>query len=92
MYGARASDVRTVLIGGRVVVRDGRLLSLDRDDVVRTAREQRARLLERVRLALRAGARAGAVPELRTARADAPGAACTMLARVRRNRRRSERR
>ena len=50
VYGARASDVRTVLIGGRVVVRDGRLLSLDRDDVVRTAREQRARLLERVRL------------------------------------------
>jgi cytosine/adenosine deaminase-related metal-dependent hydrolase len=50
VYGARASDVRTVLVGGAVVVRDGRLLSLDLDEILHTAREQRARLLARTAL------------------------------------------
>jgi hypothetical protein len=39
-----------VLVGGAVVVRDGRRLSLDLDGILHTAREQRARLLARTAL------------------------------------------
>jgi 5-methylthioadenosine/S-adenosylhomocysteine deaminase len=45
VYNARAADVRAVLVGGRVVVRDGRLLTLDVGAVLEEAREQRSRLL-----------------------------------------------
>jgi cytosine/adenosine deaminase-related metal-dependent hydrolase len=48
VYSARATDVRTVLVGGRVLVQDGRLTGFSEADVVADAQVQRARLLERV--------------------------------------------
>lgn len=45
VYAAHASDVHTVLIDGRRVVRNGQLVGVDTDDLGRRAREQ----LERVR-------------------------------------------
>jgi 5-methylthioadenosine/S-adenosylhomocysteine deaminase len=43
VYSARAGDVRTVLVNGRVVVREGRVTTVDEDDVMaqanRVARE-----------------------------------------------------
>jgi 5-methylthioadenosine/S-adenosylhomocysteine deaminase len=50
VFSARADDVRTVLIGGRVVVEEGRLLTLDEASVLEEAREQRARLVQRAGL------------------------------------------
>jgi 5-methylthioadenosine/S-adenosylhomocysteine deaminase len=50
VYNARAADVRTVLVGGRIVVRHGRLLTLDVGAVLEEAREQRERLLRRAAL------------------------------------------
>ncbi|HET9530477.1 MAG TPA: amidohydrolase family protein, partial [Blastocatellia bacterium] len=44
VYSATASDVETVLIDGRVVMREGRLLTLDEQDVIRDAREHAERL------------------------------------------------
>ncbi len=49
-HRAPTADQGTVLVGGAVVVRDGRLLSLDLDEILHTAREQRARLLARTAL------------------------------------------
>ncbi len=51
VYGARASDVRDVFVGGRAVVRDRRLLTADLDAVVAEADVQRTALLSRVPLA-----------------------------------------
>ncbi len=47
VYGASGRDVDTVLIDGRSVVRDGRVLTLDESDVVTTAAEARAELYRR---------------------------------------------
>lgn len=47
VYASRASDVRHVLVDGRQVVRDGRLLTLDRKQVVTEARRQAERLFAR---------------------------------------------
>jgi len=47
VYASRASDVRHVLVGGRQVVSDGRLLTLDRERVVRQAQVHARRLRER---------------------------------------------
>lgn len=47
VFSARASDVRLVLIGGRLVVEDGRLLKFSEAEVVADARVQRAALLQR---------------------------------------------
>ena len=47
VYATRASDVETVLVEGRVVVRDGRVLTLDADAVAAEARAQR-RALEKL--------------------------------------------
>jgi len=46
VYATKASDVRTVMIEGRVVVRDGQVLTLDADEVLRQARALRAELDE----------------------------------------------
>jgi len=46
VYATKAADVRTVMIEGRVVVRDGEVLTLDADEVLRQARALRAELDE----------------------------------------------
>jgi 5-methylthioadenosine/S-adenosylhomocysteine deaminase len=40
VYAAEASDVETVIIDGRVVMREGDLITLDEREVIREAREQ----------------------------------------------------
>jgi 5-methylthioadenosine/S-adenosylhomocysteine deaminase len=44
VYATKASDVETVIVEGRVVVREGRVLTLDAAEVMRQAAAQRARL------------------------------------------------
>lgn len=44
VYSSRASDVRTVLVEGRVVVREGRVLTLDEPAIFAKAAELRERL------------------------------------------------
>jgi 5-methylthioadenosine/S-adenosylhomocysteine deaminase len=51
VYSARAADVRTVLVAGRVLVQDGRLTELDAADVAREAIDQRTMLLARTNVA-----------------------------------------
>ncbi|MDQ3745965.1 MAG: 5'-deoxyadenosine deaminase [Acidobacteriota bacterium] len=50
VYAAEARDVRTVLIGGRFVLRDGALTTLDERQVLAEAREQHALLAARADL------------------------------------------
>ena len=38
MYAARGSDVTTVLVNGRIVVRDREILTVDEDEVMERAR------------------------------------------------------
>jgi 5-methylthioadenosine/S-adenosylhomocysteine deaminase len=47
VYAATPSDVRTVVIDGRVVLRDGELLTLDESEVRREAESEAASLFER---------------------------------------------
>jgi cytosine/adenosine deaminase-related metal-dependent hydrolase len=47
IYSARAADVRTVLIGGQIVVEGGRLTAFSEPDAVADAQKQRAALLKR---------------------------------------------
>jgi cytosine/adenosine deaminase-related metal-dependent hydrolase len=44
VYAAEAADVETVVIDGRVVMREGRLLTLDETEVMAQAREQAQQL------------------------------------------------
>jgi 5-methylthioadenosine/S-adenosylhomocysteine deaminase len=44
VYATKASDVETVLVDGRVVVRDGRVLTLDEATVLREAEAWRAKI------------------------------------------------
>jgi cytosine/adenosine deaminase-related metal-dependent hydrolase len=48
VYACRSTDVVSVVVDGRVVVRDRRLLTADRAQVVATARERAARLFARL--------------------------------------------
>jgi cytosine/adenosine deaminase-related metal-dependent hydrolase len=50
VYSARAGDVRWVLVGGQVLVEDGRLTTLDLPAVLAEAHEQRRRLVARAGL------------------------------------------
>ncbi|HEY3062265.1 MAG TPA: amidohydrolase family protein [Chloroflexota bacterium] len=50
VYSARASDVRTVLVGGKVVVSDGVLTAFDEADAIADAAIQRGALLKRAGL------------------------------------------
>jgi 5-methylthioadenosine/S-adenosylhomocysteine deaminase len=52
VYGETGQSVRTVLVGGEVVLEDGRPTRFDADAVIAEARERGARLRERARLAL----------------------------------------
>jgi len=44
VYAAEAGDVEAVVIGGRIVMRDGELLTLSEQDVIAEARDQSQRL------------------------------------------------
>src|SRR6201999_2719731 len=44
VYATKASDVRTVIVEGRVVMRDRRLLTLDEELIKRKARDYRERI------------------------------------------------
>jgi 5-methylthioadenosine/S-adenosylhomocysteine deaminase len=48
VYACRSTDVRDVVVDGRVVVRDRRLLTMDRAQVVADARERAARVFARL--------------------------------------------
>jgi 5-methylthioadenosine/S-adenosylhomocysteine deaminase len=48
VYSVRASDVRTVICDGRVLMRDRRLLTLDKDEIVARVGESMGRLARRV--------------------------------------------
>lgn len=47
VYAARASDVRTVVVDGRVIMRDRRLLTLDKAEIVRQVNRSLERLSRR---------------------------------------------
>lgn len=51
VYSARSSDVRTVTVGGRVVVEEGEPTTLERQDVLAEAAKQRSSLVGRAGLA-----------------------------------------
>jgi 5-methylthioadenosine/S-adenosylhomocysteine deaminase len=46
VYAAEASNVETVIIDGQVVMRDGRLMTLDEDEVIRQAQSEAQRLTQ----------------------------------------------
>lgn len=52
VYSARASDVRLVMVGGRVLVEEGRLLAFSEREAVIEAAVQRAKVLERAGIAV----------------------------------------
>ena len=49
VYAAHSSDVRTVIIDGRVVMRDRQLLTLDEEDIFSRAREMARQITESMR-------------------------------------------
>jgi 5-methylthioadenosine/S-adenosylhomocysteine deaminase len=51
VYSARASDVRYVLVGGRLVVEEGKLTAFSEQDAIAEADRQRAALMQRAGLA-----------------------------------------
>jgi len=46
VYAARGSDVSTTIVDGRILYRDGRFLTLDRDRIEAAARQLGARVQE----------------------------------------------
>lgn len=48
IYSVRASDVRTVLVNGHVLMEDRKLLTIDKDEVVKQVRQSMKRLSQRV--------------------------------------------
>lgn len=47
VYNMETADVRTVIVNGRVIMRDRRLLTIDEAEVLRQAREARSRMAQR---------------------------------------------
>ncbi|MDZ4765252.1 MAG: amidohydrolase, partial [Chloroflexota bacterium] len=47
VYSARASDVQTVIVNGDVIMRDRRLLTLDKAEIIANVRASMARLSQR---------------------------------------------
>jgi cytosine/adenosine deaminase-related metal-dependent hydrolase len=48
VYSARAADVQLVLVGGKIVVEDGKLIAFSEAEAVADAEQQRARLVKRL--------------------------------------------
>ncbi len=48
VYAARASDVETTIVGGRILMRDRVLLTMSEEEVLRNARRSRERVLRRL--------------------------------------------
>ncbi len=48
IYSVRASDVRTVLVNGEILMEDRRLLTIDKQEVVKQVRQSMKRLSQRV--------------------------------------------
>jgi len=48
VYATRASDVQTVIVDGRVIMRDRKLLSLNREEIIEQVNRAMARLAQRV--------------------------------------------
>ncbi|MFN2205695.1 MAG: amidohydrolase family protein, partial [Candidatus Promineifilaceae bacterium] len=48
VYSVRASDVDTVLVNGRVLMRERRLLTLDKPAIIREVNERMQRLAQRI--------------------------------------------
>jgi 5-methylthioadenosine/S-adenosylhomocysteine deaminase len=48
VYNARASDVQTVIVNGEIIMRDRRLLTLDKAEIIRQVNRSMARLAQRV--------------------------------------------
>jgi 5-methylthioadenosine/S-adenosylhomocysteine deaminase len=46
VYAVKGAAVRTVLVDGRVIVRDGRVLTLDEDEILARAQAQKQRILK----------------------------------------------
>ncbi|MBC7185519.1 MAG: 5'-deoxyadenosine deaminase [Calditrichaeota bacterium] len=49
VFACRSSDVRTVIIEGKIVVDEGRVLVVDEEEVVKRAEEESSRLLRKMR-------------------------------------------
>jgi 5-methylthioadenosine/S-adenosylhomocysteine deaminase len=49
VYVAKGADVRDVVIEGRLVMRDGKVLTMDEATVIRDAEAMRARVVESVK-------------------------------------------
>ena len=48
VYNTRASDVQTVIVNGRVIMRDRQLLTLNKAEIIRQVNQSMARLAQRV--------------------------------------------
>lgn len=48
LYNTRASDVQTVIVNGKVLMQDRRLLTLDKAEIIRQVNQSMARLAQRV--------------------------------------------
>jgi 5-methylthioadenosine/S-adenosylhomocysteine deaminase len=48
VYNTRASDVQTVIVNGEIIMRDHRLLTLDKAEIIRQVNRGMARLAQRV--------------------------------------------
>jgi 5-methylthioadenosine/S-adenosylhomocysteine deaminase len=48
VYNARASDVQTVIVNGRVLMKDRQLLTLDKAEIIRQVKQNMSRLAQRV--------------------------------------------
>jgi 5-methylthioadenosine/S-adenosylhomocysteine deaminase len=48
VYNTRASDVQTVIVNGRILMQDRRLLTLDKPRIIAKVKERMSRLAQRV--------------------------------------------
>jgi 5-methylthioadenosine/S-adenosylhomocysteine deaminase len=48
VYNTRAGDVQTVIVNGRIIMRDRQLLTLDKDEIIRQVGKSMERLAQRV--------------------------------------------
>ena len=48
VYNTRADDVKTVVVDGEVIMEDRRILTVDKDEIIREVRKNMKRLAARV--------------------------------------------